>query len=123
MGEEKVILTAVGQYDGHTTKKNRLLELKFKFTYDERVSMAKAIMFVGQNIAVIVKPPGKKALRIGTFNFQNLNIDRDGQASLRLSTDIDYVEHANLVEIVGDTELVKVRLEASIDKDDDDQDD
>lgn len=111
---QTVVVTAVGQYDGHSTKKNRILELKLKFAYDERVSMAKIIMLVGQHIDVVVKAVGKKALKLGTFSFQGLNIDRDGQGHLKLTSDIDYIEHNNLVAIIGEEELLKIKLSAEV---------
>jgi hypothetical protein len=120
---QEIVVTAVGQYDGHSTKKNRILELKLKFAYDERVSMARVIMLVGQHIDVIVKAAGKKALKLGTFNFQGLSIDRDGQGHLKLTSDIDYIEHDNLVAIIGEEELLKIKLSADVELEDSDNDD
>lgn len=111
---QKIDILAVGQYNGHITKRNRLLELRFKFSYDERTSLAKILFLVGQNIEVSVKAPDKKPVKLGTYNFQALNIDRDGQGHLKIITDIDYVEHENLVSIINDNELLKIKLSAEI---------
>lgn len=112
--EEKVIIKAVGQYFGHIIKKNKLIELKLKFSYDERLELVKSFLFVGQNITLFAKPPGMPVLKIGMFNFGGVSLDKDGQTILKLVTDIDYVEHSNLIKLVGGDELIKIKLEADI---------
>ena len=126
MATENVTITAVGTYDGHTTKKNRIMELKLKFSYDERISSAQMVMLVGQNIEVHAKPAGKKPLKLGSFNFNGMSIDRDGQTVLKLSSDIDYVEHENIVALISsvgdDNDLLKIKLAAEIEVEETEED-
>lgn len=110
---ETIGITAIGLYDGHVVKKNKLVVLKFKFSYDERINMIKAIAFVGQNVKIIAKIGSEKAKPLGIYNFQELKIDRDGQAMVTFSTELEYVENENLSEIVGD-ELLKIRMSADV---------
>jgi hypothetical protein len=110
---EKVIVSAIGLYDGHATKKNKSVDLKFKFSYDERINVVKAIAFVGQNISVQAKKGNDKPVSLGTFSFQELKIDRDGETILKLNSELDYVYSENINSIVGD-DLLKIRLSADI---------
>ena len=111
---EKLAITAVGQYDGHTVKKNKAIDLKFKFSYDERSNMATAIAFINQNINVVVKVENNKPVKIGMFDMHELKFDKDGQCFVKLSSTIDYIETDNLNEIITINNLIKIRMQAEI---------
>lgn len=118
---EKVSITSICQYFGHQIKKNKLLELKLKFAYEERVNMAQMLLLVGQDISLFVRQGKGQILKVGEFNFGGLAIDRDGEGVIKLSADVDYVEHANLMQFIGSENLLKIRLVAEIELEDEDE--
>lgn len=111
---EKVVVKAIGLYNGHFVKTNKSVELKIKFSYDERVNIAKTIAFVNQNVKVHAKIGSGKPLSLGMFSFKEMKIDKDGQGFMKLDSELDYVDDENMNEIARAGSLITWRLAANI---------
>jgi glutathione peroxidase-family protein len=118
MGEQEEVkdltITAIGQYKSFNIKNNKSVDLSFKFSYDERINMVQAISFIGQNVTILAKKGAEKPVKLGMFNFHELKIDRDGEATIKFNSDVDYVFTENVNAIVGKDELLKIRMQANI---------
>lgn len=117
MGEEKTVkfvVNAVGQYHAFNIKNNKGVDLSFKFSYDERINILKTITFVGQNVEIQAKKGAGKPVKLGMYNFQELKMDRDGETTLKFTSEVDYVYTENVNEIVGKDELLKIHMVANI---------
>lgn len=114
--EETVDLkvSAVGQYNGFNIKNNKSVDLSFKFSFEEKTNIIKTILFTGQNVKILARKGSNKPVKLGLFNFQELKIDRDGESTLKFNSEVDYVYVENINEIVGKDELLKIKMEANV---------
>lgn len=111
---ERFALTAIGQYNNFNIKNNKSVDLSFKFSYDERINVLKVIAFVGQNVQIQAKKGAEKPVKLGMYNFHELKLDRDGEATIKFNSEVDYVYTENVNEIVGKDELLKIHMVANI---------
>ena len=105
---------AIGQYHAFNIKNNKSVDLVLKFSFEEKINIVQTIAFVVQNVEVFAKKGANKAVKLGLFNFHELKIDRDGEATIKFNSEVDYVYVENVNEIVGKDELLKIRMVANI---------
>lgn len=124
MAEEKVIIKAVGIFNGTNIKKNKSIDINFKFSHDERISMMKAVAFISQNVQIYSKKESDKSKYLGEFRFQNLNMDRDGETKLKFNSEMESVNMEAISEMIEDgAELLKLKMQAVIELEDGEEED
>lgn len=117
---EKLTVDVVGTYNGHSVKRNGIVSVDFKTSYDERIKIIKSIAFIGQNVKIGVRVGSDKPMSLGMYSLNGLRIDRDGEATLKFTSESDYVEHDNLSKLSNlDSELIKIKMSADIILEDD----
>ena len=115
----EIKLKMVGYYNGHAIKTNKIIDLSFKFKYDEEiVNVIKLLQLINENIEVGIKANGN-IIRLGLFQIKNISFDKNGECNLKLFSQIDYVENLNINYIVDDgpiTVLFKSKITESEDE-------
>ena len=119
--EKEVKVKVVGQYNGHAVKNNKAVDLGLKFEYGELISYVKLLQMINENIETQVKIGDSKPLKLGLFMFKSLTIGHDGEGSLKLNSQLDYVEPRVIDEMVGEERVIllfkaKIQLEEEADE-------
>lgn len=92
---EKVKIKIDLQYDGHSVKKNGSIDLKFKIPYSELVTALEILQLLGCNMTLKCKIEGS-TVEVGTFYLSLLSIDREGETTLKLNSELESIELDNL---------------------------
>lgn len=115
MGEKlNYTLKLKGTYLNFAIKKNKTVRLSFNFSYEERINAIKAIALVGQDIKITAKLLQNPPVILGQFLFYSLKLDRDGQTTLVLDSEIDSVDVKNINSIIDDENLLKLKFDSLI---------
>jgi len=111
---EEIKIKAIGHYNGHSVKANNMVDLSFKFDYDELFNVMELLKMLGENITVAVKRGDNKPQVLGTFGIKELKVDSEGKPMVRLNSTTDYVDIVNFGDLIHDilTVLFKTKLES-----------
>ena len=121
--EQKIEVMAIGSFDGNNIKKNKSIDLKFKFGIDQRSEVIKAVMLVGQDVSVFTKQGKEKAKFIGVFRFNGMNIDRDGETKITFNSLLEEVRVDAMNEMIENGEYMKIKMVADVELEDETEDD
>jgi hypothetical protein len=113
MAEQIIKFKAIGDYNGHSVKTNKAVDLGFKFPYDEMTNYIKLIQLLNENVEIAVKMGDEKPMKLGTFMIKNIGIDHDGQGTVKFNSQLDFVEADALNKLVG--ERFNIMFKAVID--------
>ena len=92
---EKVKIKIDLQYDGHSVKKNGSVDLKFKIPYSELVTSLEVLQLLGCNMTLKCKVSGS-TVEVGTFYLSLFSVDREGETTIKLNSELDSIELDNL---------------------------
>jgi hypothetical protein len=114
---ETVKVKTEAKYVSHDVKANKSVNITFKMPYSELSSYIQTIQMLNENITVAGKiGTDKKPLKFGTFMVQSINVDRDGQGTMKFNSQLDFVEAATLNELASrNDEPLILLLKADID--------
>lgn len=117
---EKVNIKTIASYGGHKVNQAKSISLTLKFTYDTITKYIQTIQMLNEDVVIIAVVDGVK-IKLGTFNVNNISIDRDGGGKIRFNSQIDFVELENISKIIS-SEAFKVMLVAEIDTEESESD-
>jgi hypothetical protein len=120
--EKEVKVKIIGNYNGHSFKSNKSVDLGLIFEYGELLNYIKLVQMINENIDVQAKIGDTKVRKLGLFMFKSLTISHDGEGSLKLNSQLDYVESTMIDALVGE-ERVGLLFKASIQVDDEEAED
>lgn len=112
MAEKKIKFKLIGRYNGHNAKPNKAFTTGFTFGYDQLKDSVQCLQLLNENVEVVVKIADGKPLPLGMFMIEGYNVNRDGEATVKLNTTLDYVEEGNFTDLAK--ELITVMFRASI---------
>lgn len=118
---KKIKVVSIGKYNGHNIKQNRNIELSFKFGYDQLENSIMLLQMLNNNISIICRIGKEKPLQIGSFMLKQVNIDSDGESTVKFHSQLDFVEPNNLNGLAG--ELLNVMFKADVEVESSDEDD
>lgn len=116
---EKIIVKMEVRYDGLNFRKNGLVDLNFKSPYDNIVDTLSLVRLINTNMTVKAKV-NKEIVILGNFYIKGINIDRDGESSIKLGSEVDSVEMKNLNELSGIQIPIEIACVGMVDTGDDD---
>ena len=119
---EKIVVNQVVKYGGHSLSANGSVNLTLKAAYSELVGTIKMTQMLNNDVIVKARVPNLKPMKLGMFRLKSINIDDDGESTIKLNGLNDYIEMDNLntLPIKGeDVELFSVRYEVIIEEDED----
>lgn len=112
--EEKVKIKAIAEYNGHSVRTNKNVDISFKFSYDEITNYIRLIQCLNNDVTIFVKVGDGKADNVGVFRIKDIHVDHDGEGRARFNSMTDYVNTEIINSLVG-TEKIQVLFTASID--------
>lgn len=120
---ETVKLKFEAKYTTHTVKANKAVDITFKMPYTELTQYIGSIQMLNENVTVAAKiGSDKKPNKLGTFMITNISVDRDGQGTLKVNSQLDYVESKSINELASrNDEPMFLFLKADIDTEGNDE--
>lgn len=100
-------------YSGHGITANGSVSLKFKAPYSELVNTINTMQMLNNDISIKAKLPGEPVKKLGVFRIKSINIDNDGESTIKFDSLNTFVEVDNLNAIVS-AEPFQVLMEANI---------
>lgn len=118
---ETVKLKFEARYANHSVKQNKAVDLTIKMRYSELPEYIKTIQMLNENVTVAGKiGADKKPVKLGTFMVHNIGIDREGDGTLKLNSQLDHVNANNINELAArNDEPLILLLKADIDVEED----
>lgn len=113
---EKVKIKSVARYAGHQVKANKSVDIGFKFDYSELPKYITLVQLLNENIVITIKQSNEPAERMGVFMIRSINIDHDGEGSIKFNSMTDQSEVQLMHHLVGE-EPFKIMFEAEIEQD------
>lgn len=101
----------IASFDGLTVGKNKTVQVKFKFKYDEMLTSVELLQGLNADITVFAKTPSAKPVELGVFTIGAVNFDRDGNATIPFKSLVDNVNLVNICSLV-DEEIIQLRFRA-----------
>jgi hypothetical protein len=122
---ETIKIKFEAKYQNHSVKANKSVDMSFKMPYSELTNYIQSIQMLNENVTVAGKiGSDKKPAVLGTFMVHAINVDRDGQGTLKINSMLDYVESKNINELAErNEEPLQLFLKAEIDTDEDEDED
>jgi hypothetical protein len=109
---EKVVLQ--GMFDGLTTKKDGLVDIKFKFVSDELINCLSIFRLYHKNVGIAIKVEDV-GIALGEFRVSGFTVDKEAQVKIKftgLSSEIDTSRLAT--EAIGKNIKVRVQEVADV---------
>ena len=107
MEKEKIVLT--GQFNGQNTKKDGIVDIKFKFPSDELVNCLNVFKFISQNLLLDIKVDGQ-IVRVGNVLLSGFSSDKDANVTVKLTGISEDLDLADLTTKCIN-KVIKVRLQ------------
>lgn len=114
----EIVVKSVATYKGHSLRENGNVDLTLKFKYDELVKTIQLTQMLNNDVKAVAKLPGGKPIALGMFRIKSINIDGDGESTLKLNSLNDFVEVDNLNSLVT-KEAFQIKFAADIESEDD----
>ena len=111
--EQKIKTKVVGEYNGHSIKQNKNIDVSFKCKYDQLAEYIQLIQYLNVDTKIVVKLPDEEPFTIGTFRVKSVNVDHDGEGKVQFNSMTDFVELDGINRLVG-TELIKILFTADV---------
>jgi DNA replicative helicase MCM subunit Mcm2 (Cdc46/Mcm family) len=80
--DDKIILAGI--FHGQTTKRDGLVDIKFKFVSDELINVLKLFSFVGRQLNISIKIE-EEVIQIGKVMLSGVNTDREANATVKFT--------------------------------------
>lgn len=109
----------VVKYGGHNLSSNGAVNLTLNASYSELVNTIQVSQMLNNDVTIKAKLPGKKAMALGSFMVNHIDIFDDGTSRLKFKGISDYVEMDNLNNLPlrdEDVSEFKVLIEADIEE-------
>ena len=107
----------VVKYDGHSVRANGSVDLGFKAKYSELTNSMKVLQLLNNDVNIVAKFPGSKAIKLGMFRVKNVVFNGDGESNLKFNAITDNVEMDALNMLVSNEEF-KILMHAEIEEED-----
>ena len=101
----------VATFEGLAIGKNKAVQVKFKFRYDEVLTSVNLLQGLNSDITIHAKVPSKKAVNLGMFTIGAVNFDRDGNATIPFKSLVENVNLDNICSLVEE-EYIQLRFTA-----------
>ena len=108
-------------YGGHAIKANGAVDLVFKAKYSEITNSMSVLQMLNNDVDILAKIPGQKAIKLGIFRVKNVIFDDDGESVLKFNSITNNVETDNLnilVPVEGSEEF-QILMSTEIDEEED----
>ena len=115
-----VTVKEVVNYKGHSIKANGIVDLSFSAMYDEATNSIKCLQMLNNDISILAKLPGEKAMELGVYRINSINFDSDGESNLKFRSVDNAVELDNLSRIIT-SEKFQIKMEAHIEEEDENE--
>jgi len=109
----KVTVKEVVSYKGHSVQKNGNLNISFSAMYSEITNSMQLLQLLNNDVKILAKLPGEKAISLGTFGVKSILFGGDGTSVLKFTSLCDFVELENINAIVSQ-ENFQVKFEGDI---------
>lgn len=83
-------------YGGHNLSANGSVNLTLKAEYSELVNTIQVMQMLNEDVTIKAKLPGSKPMALGMFRVKSINIDGDGESTIKFNGLNDYIEMDNL---------------------------
>ena len=117
----KVKVQEVVRYGGHNLAANGAVTLVLTASYSELVNTVQVLQMLNNDVDIKAKLPGKKAMRLGLFRVNHIDVNDDGTSRIKFRGISDYIEMDNLNSLPKKDEDVpdfKVLFEADVEEED-----
>lgn len=107
----------VVKYGGHNLSANGSVNLTLNASYSELVNSIQVSQMLNNDVSIKAKLPGKKAMMLGSFRVNHIDIFDDGTSRLKFRGISDYIEMDNLNNLPlrdEDVSEFQVLIEADI---------
>lgn len=114
---ETVKIKTEAKYVSHNVKANKSVDVQFKMPYSELTNYIQTIQMLNENTTMAGKiGADKKPIKLGSFMVSSINIDRDGQGTLKFNSQLDFVDTNAINELANrNDEPLILMLKADID--------
>lgn len=113
MAEKKFKQKGIATFEGLTIGKNKTVQLKFKFRYDEIITSVELLQGLNNDITVHAKTATGNPMSLGMFTIGAVNFDKDGNATIPFKSLVDNVNLDNICMLV-DEDYIQLRFQAII---------
>lgn len=113
-----VKIKEVVKYDGHSVRANGSVDLGFKAMYSEITNSMQVLQALNNDVNIVAKFPGAKAIKLGMFRVKNVVFDGDGESKIKFNAITDNVEMDALNSIISNEEF-QIMMTAEIEMEDD----
>ena len=111
--EKKFKQKGVVTFQGLSIGRNKTVQLKFKFRYDEILTSVELLQGLNSDITVHAKIGDDKPINLGIFTIGAVNFDKDGNATIPFKSLVDNVNLDNINSII-DEDYIQLRFMAII---------
>ena len=73
------------------------------------------LQLLNNDVTIVAKPVGSKAIKLGVFRVKNVKFDGDGESFLYFNSISDHVEMDNVNSIIGSDEF-QIMMSADIEE-------
>lgn len=84
------VISAIGYFDGSSSRGNFDVQLKAKFTESQLANSLQFVAGIGKMIYLVAIVEGEK-IKLGKFNVYSIRIDRDGNCTVTFKSNKDSV--------------------------------
>lgn len=110
-------------YGGHSLSANGSVNFTLKAKYPELVNTIQLMQMLNNDVIIRARIPGQKPMKLGSFRIKSINIEGDGDSTIKFNGLNDYIEMDNLNTLPTNpgrnTEEFTVLMEAEIEEEDD----
>ena len=110
-----VKIKEIVKYNGHSVKANGSFDLNLKAMYSELTNSMQVLQLLNNDVTIVAKPVGSKAIKLGVFRVKNVKFDGDGESFLYFNSISDHVEMDNVNSIIGSDEF-QIMMSADIEE-------
>lgn len=117
MGKE-LKQNGVAFFDGLSITKAGIVQVKFKFKYDELLTSINLLKFLNNDITIHAKAGIQKPMNLGLFTIGSVTHDRDGNAVIPFKSLVDNVNIENICKLVNETDPIRLKFLAVLELED-----
>ena len=99
------IISAVGYFDGQSSRGNFDVQLKAKFSNEQLPSALQFVAGIGKRLNLIAFVAEEK-VKLGQFNVYSIRIDRDANCYITFKSNIDSVYPDNFSKLMVDEAVI-----------------
>lgn len=122
----KIKVKEVVRYKGHSLSANGTVNFNLKAKYDELSNSILLMQMLNNDIDILAKVPGQKAMKLGVFRIKQVVIDGDGESAIKLNGLNDHIELDNLNSLPlnsDDNKEFTIMFSADVEVEDEDGED